>query len=360
MRSFSDHRSWFQGVRDEHLVCCDCPPPHRGQKLENDPKKPEWIITVSRLGYRFEGYYSIRSKLKLEVLSHNRLTAGAFRPTSSQTKAKEVLTEMRVSSIFTPEYREYLRGELVAAANADTRIVAAAHLGSAALDRLDRWSDVDMALCLSPDADLSQVLHDWTTRLYDDYAAAATYDVRRGAILYRVFLLDNTLQVDLSFWRPHEFRAIGEQFKLIFGTANDPLPSPAPESGDLIGMAWLYALHARSSIARRCFLQAEYMLSGMRDNVLALACKRHGVAAVQGRGLDDLPQEVRGRAADSLVGSLDPAELIQALRLTTAFLQDEISYVDTDLASRLAIPMEKIVSSLLGDCDGETDTAHAD
>jgi two-component system alkaline phosphatase synthesis response regulator PhoP len=25
------------------------------QKLESDPKKPEWIITVSRLGYRFEG-----------------------------------------------------------------------------------------------------------------------------------------------------------------------------------------------------------------------------------------------------------------------------------------------------------------
>lgn len=25
------------------------------QKLENDPKKPEWITTVSRLGYRFEG-----------------------------------------------------------------------------------------------------------------------------------------------------------------------------------------------------------------------------------------------------------------------------------------------------------------
>lgn len=25
------------------------------QKLEQDPKKPEWIITVSRLGYRFEG-----------------------------------------------------------------------------------------------------------------------------------------------------------------------------------------------------------------------------------------------------------------------------------------------------------------
>ncbi len=25
------------------------------QKLEDDPKKPEWIVTVSRLGYRFEG-----------------------------------------------------------------------------------------------------------------------------------------------------------------------------------------------------------------------------------------------------------------------------------------------------------------
>ena len=254
--------------------------------------------------------------------------------------------------IFTPEERENLRQELVAAAKLDSRIVAAAHLGSAALNRLDRWSDIDMALCLSPDADFSQVLNDWSARLYRDYAAVADYDIRRGNILYRVFLLDNTLQVDLSFWHAHEFRPIGEKFKLIFGTANTPVPPPDPDSSDLVGLAWLYALHARSSIARLRFLQAEYMLSGMRDNVLALSCKRHGVAAMQGRGLDDLPNEVRARAVDSLAGSLDRAELIRALGLTTAFLLDEIQYVNPDLASRLAMPMEKIVRSLPQDSNG--------
>lgn len=112
--------------------------------------------------------------------------------------------------VFTSQKREQIRGELVAAAKADSRIGGAAHLGSAVLRQLDRWSDIDLALCLAPAADLNQVLFDWTTRLYRDHAAVANYDVRRGDILYRVFLLDNTLQVDLSFWPTNELRALYE------------------------------------------------------------------------------------------------------------------------------------------------------
>jgi hypothetical protein len=100
--------------------------------------------------------------------------------------------------------------------------------------------------------------------------------------LYRVFLLENTLQVDLSFWPTNELHAVGPKFSLIFGVAGEPVAAPVPDTNDLIGMAWLYALHVRSSIARSRLLQAEYMLSGMRDNVLGLMCKRNGVAAAQG------------------------------------------------------------------------------
>jgi len=107
--------------------------------------------------------------------------------------------------VFTSQKREQICGELVAAAKADSRIGGAAHLGSAALGLEDRWSDIDLALCLAPDADLNQLLLDWTTRLYRDHGAVTNYDVRRGDILYRVFLLDNTLQVDLSFWPAREF-----------------------------------------------------------------------------------------------------------------------------------------------------------
>jgi hypothetical protein len=248
--------------------------------------------------------------------------------------------------VFTSQKREQIRGELVAAAKADSRIGAAAHLGSAALGRLDRWSDIDLALCLAPDADLNQVLVDWTTRLYCDHAAVANYDVRRGDILYRVFLLDNTLQVDLSFWPTNELRAVGPKFSLIFGAAGEPISAPVPDSNDLIGMAWLYALHVRSSIARSRLLQAEYMLSGMRDNVLALMCKRHGVAAVQGRGLDDLPDEQKARAAEWLTRSLEPVELKRAFRLTVDALLEEVRCTDSSLATKLESTLNRMVNCL--------------
>jgi len=249
-------------------------------------------------------------------------------------------------SVFSSQKREQIRGELVAAAKADSRIGGAAHLGSAALGLQDRWSDIDLALCLAPGADLNQVLIDWNTRLYRDYSAVANYDVRRGNVLYRVFLLDNTLQVDLSFWPATELRAIGPKFSLIFGAAGESVPEAVPDSKDLIGLAWLYALHVRSSIARFRLLQAEHMLSGMRDNVLALICKRYGVPSVQGRGLDDLPEQERARAAECLARSLEPGELKRAFRLTVDALLEEVRNADSDLATKLEHPLSRTVNCL--------------
>jgi hypothetical protein len=249
-------------------------------------------------------------------------------------------------SVFSSQQRERIRGELVAAARADARIGGAAHLGSVAIGVEDRWSDIDLALCLAADADLDQVLADWTTRLFRDHAAVANYDVRHGDILYRVFLLENTLQVDLSFWPFAQLRAIGPKFDLIFGAAAESIPGPAPDSNDLVGMAWLYALHVRSSIARSRLLQAEHMLSGMRDNVLALLCKRHGVTAVQGRGLDDLPQEQRVRAAECLARSLEPGELERAFEATVNALLEEVRCADLGLAAKLERPLSLMVSCL--------------
>lgn len=248
-------------------------------------------------------------------------------------------------TVFSPQQRERIRGELVAAAKADTRIAGAAHLGSAAVGLEDRWSDIDLALSLSPDADMDQVLADWTLRMYRHHQAVASCDVRRGDILYRVFLLDNSLQVDLSFWPCGEFRATGPKFSLIFGLAGESRPAPDPDSNELIGMAWLYALHVRSSMARSRLLQAEYMLSGMRDNTLALVGRRHGVSAVQGRGLDDLPNEHKARAAECLARSLEPVELTRAFQRTAEILLEEVRHADPGLASKLEPPLRLTVKA---------------
>ena len=246
--------------------------------------------------------------------------------------------------IFTPDQRERLRSELVAAAQSDPNLSGAAHTGSAASSRLDRWSDIDLALCLKPTASSEQVLAEWSDRLYQRYEAVAHVDVMRGSILFRVFLLKSTLQVDVAFWPAQDFAAIGPNFKLIFGETKPPQPAPRPNSHALIGMAWLYALHVRSSLARGRLLQAEYMLSGMRNHVFELTCLRCGTIASQGRGLDNLPLPERETAANCLPSSLEAPELKRSFQATTRALLREARDVDGDLATKLYGPLETMTA----------------
>src|SRR6185503_3958295 len=101
--------------------------------------------------------------------------------------------------MFTPEERARLRSELLDYAAGDGRISGAAITGSAAADREDRWSDIDLAFGIADAAELPNVLSDWTAHMYDRHGALQHLDVRSGAWIYRVFLLPGTLQVDLAF-----------------------------------------------------------------------------------------------------------------------------------------------------------------
>jgi hypothetical protein len=244
--------------------------------------------------------------------------------------------------MFCRREREQIRVALVDAAKADSAISGAAHLGSAAADRLDDWSDIDLALCISPGAAIDDVIAAWTARMYDDYGAVAHCDVSRGETLYRVFLLRNTLQVDLSFWPADRFSATGPKFKLIFGDANEPRLSSGDSAVELIGLAWLYGLHVRSSIARRRLLQAEYMLSNMRNRVIALACLRKGLPTSEGRGFDDLSKDNKNRFAECYPSSLDPEELQRALQRTIGALVNEIRLQDSDLAEKIGSTLVEI------------------
>jgi hypothetical protein len=236
--------------------------------------------------------------------------------------------------VFTAEERSRVRFSLLESAARDSRVSGAAITGSAASDSEDRWSDVDLAFGVR-NGEVGEVLSDWTARMYDEHLALHHIDVRAGAWIYRVFLLPNSLQVDLAFVAEAEFRALAPTFRLMYGEAKEPAYAPAPSSANLIGMGWLYALHARSSIARRKLWQAEYMISGVRDHALALACLRHGLPAVHGRGFDRLPREVTAQLEGSLIQKLNEGELERAFRVANRGLLAEIQRADAELAGRL-------------------------
>jgi len=247
--------------------------------------------------------------------------------------------------MFTSEERDRLRSDLLGCAANDRRISGAAITGSAASAREDRWSDIDLAFGVSDAAELPRVLSDWTAHMYDHHLALHHLDVKSGAWTYRVFLLPSTLQVDLAFVSATEFRALAPTFRLIFGEANESQHVPPPQPGAIIGLGWLYALHARSCIARQNFWQAEYMISGIRDNALALACIRYGLPAVHGRGMDLLPAGVAAQFEGSLVRQLDTTELARAFRVVMYGLLSEIRCVDQELAGRLQDVLTRLLET---------------
>ena len=237
--------------------------------------------------------------------------------------------------MFTPEDRERIRSELLEAAAADARLTGGAVTGSAAAGREDHWSDIDLGFGLEDTARLAEVLSDWTERMYGRYEALHHVDVTSGAWVYRVFLLASTLQVDLAFAPAAEFAARAPTFRLVFGRAAERPHVLAPSAEGLIGLGWLYALHTRSSLARGRMWQAEYMVSAMRDQVLALACLRHGLPAREARGVDLLPRDVTRPLEQALVSNMEAGPIARALRVAMTGLLAETRAVDERLAGRL-------------------------
>ncbi|HEY2956465.1 MAG TPA: nucleotidyltransferase domain-containing protein [Candidatus Eisenbacteria bacterium] len=236
---------------------------------------------------------------------------------------------------FRPEERDALRSTLLEAARADPRITGGAITGSVSTGAEDPWSDVDLAFGVRAASEVGSVLEDFSARMYRDHLVLHHVDVPSGAWIYRVFLLPSTLQVDLAFAPAAEFGARGPAFRLVFGADVQKPHVPPPQAETLIGLGWLYALHARSSIWRLKPWQAEYMISALRDQVLALACLRHGFPAREGRGIDQLPPQVTGPLGEALVRSLDPGDVLRAFRAATRGLLHEIHGVSPELEKRL-------------------------
>lgn len=216
--------------------------------------------------------------------------------------------------MFAPDERERVRTRLIERARADDRIVAAAAVGSSASGG-DRWSDLDLTFAVADRASLPAVLADWTAMMVAEHQATELFDLPVESTIYRVFLLPEMLQVDLSFAPAAEFGARSPRFSLLFGEAVT-LPTPPPPSWQsLFGWGVHHLLRGHINIERGRTWEAEYWISAARDHALTLACLRLGLPASYARGFDSLPGAVRDALTGSIVRVLSAAELRRALRV---------------------------------------------
>jgi hypothetical protein len=223
----------------------------------------------------------------------------------------------------------------------DPRVVAGAVVGGLADGGGDRWSDLDLTFAVADGVPLSDVLGDWTGEFAAEFDAAHLFDLPAGASIYRLFLLPGCLQVDLSFTPASAFGARGPRFRLLFGDAVDLPQAPPPSANELFGLGVHHAVRARFCIERNRSWQAEYWISGVRDQALALACRRRGLATAEGRGFDDLPPDVRAPFDDALVRSLRPEELRRALTSAVSGLVRE-SAEAAELTARVEAQLREL------------------
>jgi len=244
--------------------------------------------------------------------------------------------------VFTTEERDRVRDRILALAEADTRIVSGAILGSLALGPGDRWSDLDLSFAVADGVAVDGVLAEWTETIERELGGAHLFDLARGRMIYRVFLLPGLLQFDLSLGPQAEFGARGPRFRLLFGTAAE-VPQIEPDSAhELFGLSVHHALRARFCIERGKLWEAEYWINELRNHALALACRRRGFETHYARGYQDLPPELLAGFEDTLVRSIDRDELLRALEGAVEGLLREADEV-RELAATVESPLRNLV-----------------
>ena len=222
---------------------------------------------------------------------------------------------------------------LLELAEGDEDISAAALTGSLARGGGDRWSDVDVAFAIR--GDTAPALERWTRHLEEEFASLHYWDLPFRSSIYRVFLLPGWLEVDIAFVPESDFGPRGPNWRTVFGDVVEQAASPPPRQRDLAGLAWHHVLHARACIERGKPWQAEWLISGIRDYVLQLACLRLGHPTSFAKWTDLLPAEVTETVEEALVRSLDEAELRRALAAAAAVLAAELERSDPDTSASL-------------------------
>ncbi len=255
--------------------------------------------------------------------------------------------------MFTVERRDALFQHVLSLAKEDERVVAGAVVGSLAVDEADRFSDVDLTFSVSDRSPVAEVLDDWTRALRGEVSAVPLVDLERGPTTYRVYLLPDLLQLDLSMTLETEFRPAGPRFRLLFGelAASDPamqssgvgdlfIGTPQVPS-DIFGWGVTYGIHAYRCVERGRVWQAEHYVGAVRDHALSLACIRQGMPGAQARGYDELRPEELARFGAAHVCALEPEALRAALASCISALVHE--------GEEAELPHARVVADRLDD-----------
>lgn len=263
------------------------------------------------------------------------------------------------SKLYTTEYRKRTLDRLTAELLKDGRIAGAVLVGSGSFGFKDRHSDIDLAVLVGDEGKLDEVYADWWGRVHAVFPVIDAFK-ERPRRLYG-FLLDRYLELDIGFQGPSGLYERKPEWRVLFdkrGTIPSLMkqrPKPAEDQAAAhdkrMRDSWYHVLHCVNSIQRGQPLRAGFFLAFLRDEVILMAGLNRGLrtdARSYFADADKLPEDVRTRVYDCYPASMEPNELLRALRAVVGVYYEEAAQLDArfgaNRAARLGAAMRDYIS----------------
>ena len=264
------------------------------------------------------------------------------------------------SKLYSAAYRSRVLDELTAALMEDGRIAGAILVGSGAAGFKDRYSDIDLAVLVGDEVKVNEVYADWCRRIHALFPIVDAFK-EQPRHLYG-FLLDRFLELDVGFQGEAGLYERKPRWRILFDRRGvipslmKPRGKPAVDQAAAhekrMQDSWYYILHCVNSIQRGQPLRASFFIATLRDEAALMAGLSRGLRTGVDSYFEDadlLPEEVRRRIGEAFPRSLDPAELLRALKATVDVYYGEAGNLDVNLgmdrAPRLRVVMSEYLSA---------------
>lgn len=261
--------------------------------------------------------------------------------------------DSQVGALFSPQERQEVLDRTLVALRTDDRIAGVVIVGSGAVGFEDDYSDIDLAVVVAEEEDTLPVFRDWKPRIEALLPVIHSFETIYGPNSYlHGFLFEGFLELNLGFVCLANLFAKRARWQVAFDRSGkienimrsswEQRAGPDAQAAYLsrLNSIWHYIIQVVIALKRGHPWRALHELEQIRSRVVELAGLRLGLETKHFRHVDQIPEEFLAELERTLVCSLAPADILRALKATTACFFREARELDNALSLDVAADLE--------------------
>lgn len=269
--------------------------------------------------------------------------------------------------LYSPKEREEILNKIIEITKQDNSIVGTIIVGSGAEGFRDEYSDIDLCVVIKNDADILKVYRDFAHKVNNQLEVFKYVEVLIENKRYlHLFLLDNFLELDISFVYLKNLAALRNRWKVSFdnsGKIEEIMQRTWNERKNWNGKKdkvdikevyinhmediWYNIIHGVISVKRKDFWRALYELEYIRNITIELHGLREGLETKRFRYVDKMSHTFREDIEKTLVSSMDSTSLLLSINNAATCFFKEAQYFDSIIGKDYSSTLRNKINEFL-------------